>query len=376
MPHLFQSFFQAGFDCASHRRRDRRRLDSIAAQQHDRFVAQDYAAARDQGLSTIRDGLRWHLIEQQPGVHDWSSWLPMLRAARDAGVQVIWDVWHYGTPDGLDIFGDAFVERIAAFARAAAELHRAETDAVPFWCPLNEISFFAFIAGDCAEFEPYLSGRGFALKQQLVRAGIAVVRALREVDPRAQIVWCEPGIHVLPRDKSAEAAALAEQRRLSQFEAMDMLTGRAAPELGGGPDMVDVVGINFYPHNQFVYDGGNVPLGHFAWRPFSDLLVEYGLRYGKPLTVSETGAENCARSAWLHYVAGEVEEAILRGAPVEGVCWYPVTDYPGWDDARACPTGLFSFADDEGRRDVHPRLAREFAHQQQRFATLFAGDQP
>ena len=43
----------------------------------------------------------------------------------------------------VDIWCPAFVDRLAAFARAAAEHFREMTDAVPFWCPVNEISFLA-----------------------------------------------------------------------------------------------------------------------------------------------------------------------------------------------------------------------------------------
>src|SRR5690606_24337765 len=107
-PELFSSFFIGGFECSTQRRRDGRRLDLIAATRHDRFVAQDYALSVEYGLRTLRDGLRWHLIEPAPGRFDWSSFLPMLRAARDADVQVIWDLCHYGWPDDLDIWSPAF----------------------------------------------------------------------------------------------------------------------------------------------------------------------------------------------------------------------------------------------------------------------------
>ena len=86
-------------------------------------------------LRTVRDGLRWHLIEARPRDYDWSSFLPMLRAATAAGVQVVWDLCHYGWPDDIDIWSPEFVERFAAFAAAAARVVRDETDAVPFYCP-------------------------------------------------------------------------------------------------------------------------------------------------------------------------------------------------------------------------------------------------
>src|SRR3712207_8963919 len=39
--------------------------------------------------------------ETAPGRYDWSSFLPMLRAARDRGIQVIWDLCHYGWPENI-----------------------------------------------------------------------------------------------------------------------------------------------------------------------------------------------------------------------------------------------------------------------------------
>jgi len=148
---LFGSFFVAGFECSTHRRRDGRRLDLLAATRHDALAAEDYRMVAAHGMRAARDGLRWHLIEASgPGRYDWSSFLPMLRAARDAGVQVVWDLCHYGWPDDLDIWQPEFVDRFARFAEAAARVVRDETDAIPAYCPVNEISYWAWAGGDCA----------------------------------------------------------------------------------------------------------------------------------------------------------------------------------------------------------------------------------
>src|SRR5690349_12131057 len=100
---LFRSFFLGGFECSTHRRGDGRRLDLLSATGHDRHAADDYRMLGHHGIAAVRDGLRWHLIEVAPGHYDWSSVLPMLRAARQNGTQVIWDLCHYGWPDDLDI---------------------------------------------------------------------------------------------------------------------------------------------------------------------------------------------------------------------------------------------------------------------------------
>lgn len=146
-PSLFNSFFLGGFECSSHSRQDGRRLDLLASTKHDRLAAQDYQQLAEYGIRAVRDGIRWHLIERSAGRYDWSSFLPMLHAARDGGVQVIWDLCHYGWPDEIDIWKPEFVERFARFAGAAARLVRDETDAVPFFCPINEISYFAWAGG-------------------------------------------------------------------------------------------------------------------------------------------------------------------------------------------------------------------------------------
>jgi hypothetical protein len=40
-----------------------------------------------------------------------SGFLPMLHAARQTGMQVNWDLLHWGWPDDLDIWSPAFVTR-------------------------------------------------------------------------------------------------------------------------------------------------------------------------------------------------------------------------------------------------------------------------
>ena len=117
---LFRSFWMGGFESACHINRKGRRLDMLAGTQHDRFIEQDYAQLLPFDIRTVRDTARWHLIEQRPGTYDFSSLDPQLNAARRHGVQVIWDLCHYGWPDGLDIFSAEFVDRFAAFSRAAA----------------------------------------------------------------------------------------------------------------------------------------------------------------------------------------------------------------------------------------------------------------
>jgi hypothetical protein len=367
------SFFLAGFECSTHVRPDGVRLDLLASTRHDSLAAQDYAQVRQHGIRTVRDGVRWHAIERRAGLYDWASWLSMLRAARAGGMQVIWDLCHYGWPDDLDIWSGAFVERFSRYARAAARVLREEIDSVPYYCPVNEISYWAWAGGDAARMNPSVTGRGDELKRQLVRAYIAAVEAIREVDRRARFIVAEPLIHVVGAEETREAA---EAYRLAQFQAHDMLTGRLAPELGGKPEYLDLVGVNFYPHNQWYLGGDTIPLGHHGYRPLREMLLEVHERYGRPVLIAETGAEGTARPYWLHHVCAEVSHAIEAGVSMLGVCIYPILDYRGWDNDRVCQVGLLSTADDLGRRCVYTPLLDELRRQEARLVQAFRPHEP
>ena len=375
-PTLFQSVFLGGFECSTHRRDDGRRLDLIAATGHDRAVTQDYRAMLRHGIRTVRDGVRWHLIETSPGRYDWSSLLPMLHAARDLGVQVVWDLCHYGYPDDIDIWRPQFVDRFARFAAAVARLVREETDAVPFYCPVNEIAYWSWAGGDHGRMSPCAFGRGFELKHQLVRAAVAGMHAVRDVDPRARFVHVDPVINVMARPDRPEDRGEADAYTEVQYQSWDMIAGDLWPGLGGGPELLDVIGVNFYSDNQWFLHGPTIERGHPLYKPFRDILADVWERYRRPILVAETGAEGAARAPWLRYVADEVRAAVQAGVPVQGICLYPILDYPGWTNERPCPVGLLGFLEsglDAGHRSVHQPLADELRRQQALFDTSLQG---
>ncbi|HJP93959.1 MAG TPA: hypothetical protein VJ875_18520 [Pyrinomonadaceae bacterium] len=373
-----------GFECSTHRLPRRKtlgrfagvRLDLIRATRHDEFALQDYARLQEVGIRTARDGVRWHLIEKSPSRYDFSSLIPMLRAAHETQTQVIWDLLHYGWPDGLSIWGTAFVDRFARFVRAVADVILAETGGPICVTPVNEISFVAWGGGDAGFLNPFAKRRGPELKAQLVRAAIAASQAVLEVDPRARICHCEPIIHIAVDPDHPEEAPAAEGYRQSQFQAWDMIAGRMCPELGGRPEYLDVLGANYYSNNQWIHQDPNLPPSrrrkdvllppsHPLHRPIREMLREVYERYRRPIFIAETGIEGDARPSWLRYIGQEVRAAAALGVPLEGLCIYPIIDYPGWGDDRHCYSGLWDYADDEGHREIYEPLARELSHQQQ-----------
>jgi beta-glucosidase/6-phospho-beta-glucosidase/beta-galactosidase len=369
---LFDSFFQGGFECSTHRLRNGRRLDEIAATRHDTFALQDYQRLQQRGMRTAREGLRWHLIEASPGKYDFSSALSLIRAADNSGQQLIWDLCHYGWPDWLDIFEPRFVDAFEKLAHEFAQLLTDESDRLPIICPINEISFFSWAAGELAHMNPYALGRGNELKEQLVRASIAATEAIWEVNPAARIAQIDPVINVLPEDPADPIQVkAAEAYRLSQYEAWDMLGGHMKPELGGHEKYLDIIGVNYYVHNQWILGGSFIDTDSPRYRPFREIVQEVYQRYQRPFFVAETGIENEARPAWLRYIASEVRAAIMNGTPIEGICLYPIVNHPGWEDDRHCHNGLWDYANDRGEREIYLPLAEELGKQTTEFEQLF-----
>jgi hypothetical protein len=333
----FSSFWMGGFECSCQINSAGVRLDMTAAVQHDTCAAQDYRALKEEGIATARDGLRWHLIDRH-GKHDWSSWLPMLDAARTEGVQVIWDLFHYGWPDDLDFFSAAFVERFGRFAGEAARIHREHTGETPYFSPVNEISFFSWGASRELIF-PYALHRDGEIKRQLVRANIAAIEAIRAVSPHARFLSPEPLIHTVPPKKTPQVTEAAERQNASQYEAWDMLAGRAAPELGGAEHYLDIVGLNYYAANQWQVPGGrklhwDAGSNDPRWVPLHKLIATVHQRYSRPMILAETSHYGVGRAPWLDEVATECAQSLSEGVPLQGICLYPILDRFDWEDSR------------------------------------------
>ena len=363
---IFQSFLMGGFECSTHWSRQGYRHDLIVQTRHDELALSDYRRMRDVGLLTARDGFRWHAIEPERGRFDLTSARAMVRASLEAGVEVIWDLLHFGWPEHVDVFAPEFPDRLEAFAREIATMLLEEGVPSPMIAPVNEISFLSFAAGEAGFFNPFAHGRGNEIKTQFVRGAIRAGRAMREISRETRLVHTDPIIHVRARPDRPEDVDRAEGHRLSQYESWDMISGRVRPELGGSPDLLDILGVNYYVHNQWYVPGGHGSMilpSSPDYRPVWEMLLEVHERYRRPFFIAETGIEGRVRPDWLAYISHESREAMRRGAELHGICLYPILNHPGWDDDRHCHNGLWDYADERGERPIYVPLAREVVRQ-------------
>lgn len=331
---MFESFFFAGFEGATGWNRHGHWVDQIAATQHDRFAVEDYRRLREVGLLAARDSVRWPLVDVR-GRHDFGSLVPLVRASRMHGIDVVWDLFHFGCPRDVDLFEPSMPERFAEYCRAAARFLVRETSGPLAFTPINEPSYFAWAAGEAALFAPHCRGRGPELKRQLACAAIAGAEAIFQVAPQATIVSVDAMCRVTsPPERTDLRAEVERFNRGIVFESWDMVAGRLAPELGGSRRHLGVVGLNYYWTNQWELGDAQGPLAADDPRRVSlaEIVRDAWQRYGGRVLVTETSHVDDARAPWLDEVAAVAHELLAECVPLAGVCLYPILGMPEWHE--------------------------------------------
>ena len=345
-PGIFPTFFISGFECSTFLWKDKKRRNLVAETQHDRFATQDYELLRHLGIAVAREGIPWPLVDKG-GVYDFSCLDPMIEAMRVQKILPIWDLCHYGYPDDLDPYTDAFTERFAAYCKAAAAYVIPKLNGPYFFTPINEITFFSFCGGEWGWVAPYKTTRDdrHRFRLALCKAAIAGVKAIREVEPAARMVHIDPLVQVVaPRDRPDQQQAAWHETYIDTFLAWDVLYGMEHPELGGSPEILDIVGANNYSFGQMEYreKGPHQALDPHDERikPLCDLLRTVWERYKRPMIIGETSGMNEGREDWLRDVMDESLAAVDAGMDLHGICLFPAVDMPDWHTGQWLHNGL------------------------------------
>jgi beta-glucosidase/6-phospho-beta-glucosidase/beta-galactosidase len=353
---MFSSFFIGGYECSDHINRNGERIDMLQATGHRARVEEDYQILLGTTISTVREGICWSRVESKPGQYDFKDVVKRIIAARKFGLQQIWDICHFGYPDDLSPLHPRFTERFVSLCRAFINVYNEYSSQPLTVIPINEISFLSWHSGEVRGTVPFAINSGFDIKYHLCKAAIAGIKAMKEEDPTCCVMMSEPLVKVHPRP-GEEINELITQKDEEQFQAMDLITGRMCPELGGQTDFPDVVGYNYYHNCQWEYQGE--PL---LWKPnderrislFELLQIGYH-RYNKPIVLTETGHFGEDRAEWLQEISEDCFTAIQNGVDLRGICIYPLIDRPDWDDLSSyCQCGLW---------DINSITKERFLHQ-------------
>ena len=306
------------------------------------------------GIAVAREGIPWAFVDKN-GEYDFSPIDPMIEAMNESHILPIWDLCHYGYPDDLDPFSDQFTQRFADYCRAAARYVTPKIRAPHYFTPINEITFFSFIGGEWGWTAPYKKTKEdrFKLRLALCKAAIAGAKAIREVAPEARMINIDPLIQVVaPRDRPDLIEAAKHETFVDTFLAWDILCGKEHPELGGAPEILDIVGANNYSFGQMEYreQGPHAALEPHDDRikPLCDLLKLVWERYGRPMIIGETSGLGEGRAAWLKDVMEESLAAVNQGMDLHGICLFPGVDMQDWHTGEWLNNGICDLQDCDG----------------------------
>jgi len=355
-----RSFWIAGYESSDHLSGSGLAFDLIDATGQAERVADDYRAACEVGIRSVRESVGWQLVERPYGF-DFDRLRVRAETARRFDLQVLWTLCHGDWPHDADVLADDFVERFAAYARKCATVVREFGDAdAPIYTPIDEISFLSWGVAETGLFRRQRHDdrhRASEIKERLVLAALAACRAIRDVDPRARFLHTEPlARRAPPGDKGEEEGASGVP---FQYEVWDALCGRASPHLGGREQFVNFIGINCYASRQ-IESRTLAPLpgrrGERRRIPLHRLLADVHARYDRPIVVGERTPIGVDRTAWLRELGDELREALTRGLPVVGACLHPMADGPSWKDPQRW--GLQDVWDDVLRPQRHAHWPR------------------
>jgi beta-glucosidase/6-phospho-beta-glucosidase/beta-galactosidase len=216
-----------------------------------------------------------------------------------------------------------------------------------FFTPINEITFFSFCGGEWGWVAPYKNTKEerFQLRLNLCKAAIAGVNAIRQVEPSARMVHIDPLVQVVaPRDRPDLQEAALHETYVDTFVAWDILFGKEHPELGGSPEVLDIVGANNYSFGQMEYreQGPHAALepDDDRIKPLCELIAFVWERYKRPMIIGETSGMRDGRAAWLKDVMEESLAAVERGMDLHGICLFPAVDMPDWHTGEWLKNGL------------------------------------
>ena len=352
-PGIFPTFFLSGFECSTFNWKDRGRRDLCDETQHREHADGDYAMLPSLGIAVAREGVPWPMVDRGGGDYDFSFIAPFIESMKRHKIMPIWDLCHYGYPDDADPFSADFTDRFASYASAVARHVYSALPGPHFFTPMNEITFFGYMAGEWGWAAPFGKDKANrrALTLAMCNADIAGVEAIRAVLPDARMVHIDPLIHVVaPADRPDLAEAARIESCDDAFLAFDVISGLRHPELGGAPEILDIAGFNNYSFGQMEYreSGPHAALeaGDPRVRPLCDLIEQGYRRYGRPVIVAETSGMEGGRDDWLNDVVAESLAAANRGVELHGVCMFPAVDMPDWHTGKWLNNGIADLVPD------------------------------
>lgn len=321
------------------------------------------------GIKKIRYPILWeHVAPSSLNAYDFSKVDSKLKQLREHQIEPIAGLVHHGSgPAYTSLLDPAFPEKLAHYARLVAERY----PWIRLYTPVNEPLTTARFSGLYGEWYPHLrdSKSFFTMLIHQVKATILAMRAIRTVNPKAELLFTEDLGKTLSTSKLRYQADYENERRWLSF---DLLCGRvdsshffhsqllkagiAQEQLDWFLDQAlkpDLIGLNHYllstrflDHRLDIYpkhthggngrdqyaDVGAIDTGQSSLVPPKDIFREAWDRYRFPIVISEvfTGGGREAQMRWLKEVFASAEDLRKEGADIRAITPWSILGNYDW----------------------------------------------
>lgn len=347
------------------------------------------------GVRTMRYPILWERVTSGRNSYDWSWSDERLSSLQRLGITPIVGLLHHGSgPPETDLLDPEFAEKFRDFAAAVARRY----PWVEHYTPINEpltTARFSSLYGHWYPHERNPLKFAKALLHQC-RAIVLAMKAIREVNPGAQLIQTEDLGRTYSTKSLAYQADFENERRWLTF---DLLSGRLRPEtpmwnyfvwLGveeqemtyflDNPVPPDVLGINYYITSERFLDdrlskyppdthGGNNRHSYAdveAVRVCAEgvggsksIIKEAWDRYGLPIAITEAHL-GCTREdqlRWFKEIWDSAQELRESGINIEAVTAWSAFGAFNWNSLLICQDGSY----ESGLFDVRSPIPRPTA---------------
>jgi len=358
--------FATGIECSYPTiDRGRWRRDEMDGIRHYDVWQQDFALAREIGVSHLRYGPPLHLIYDAPGSFRWELIDEAMADLAEYGPEPIVDLCHFGVPDWLGNFQNPGVAP-ALSEYASAFAHRYPW--VRFYTPVNEMYVCARMSALDGVWNEQLQDEAAFITAafNLTSASVRMTDAILTARPDAVFVNSESSEFYQPCCPDPEIEALAAIENERRFLPLDLLYAREVSDAmldrlkeDGWEDDYrgfmarkaprrTILGVDYYEWNEKLIDqdGRKRALGElFGWYVIAS---QYWERYRRTMMHTETNRIDASDAPrWLWRQWHNVQLLRRAGVPLVGFTWYSLTDQIDWGialseaEGTVDPVGLF-----------------------------------
>ncbi len=321
----------------------------------------DIDCLKQLGVNSYRFSIEWSRVEPKRGEFDQKvleRYAGFIRRLKEEEIEPFVTIWHWPMPLWVrDQGGWLNKDTIDDFVKFSEQVMKALKDEVRFWITINEPIVYASNSYLTGQWPPQQKSprKMIRVVRNLAKAHNKTYKALKEIDPTAQIGLSKHNIHF-----SAKQPFIINQIFVAAMSYLwnDWFLNRVKRHQ-------DFIGLNYYFHNSvdFKFGKHDQIKSDIGWDLVPEGLYKVlkGLKkYKKPVYITEHGLadkDDKHRAWYINESLKFAHQALQEGVDLQGYFHWSLLDNFEWADGFFPRFGLFEIDFNTCKRKARPSVA-------------------